>query len=276
MSGAEAATLLEFAAAIAAVGVIAGVLAGLLGVGGGIVTVPFLLVVLEALGVDRALSTHVAVGTSLAAIVPTSIMSARSHRARGGLDAAVFRLWGPAIFIGAVGGTAVAGQARGTTLNAVFAVGAVVVAVYMIAAREPAGGGGAARAPRPWPQRALAALIGAISTMMGIGGGTFTVPVLTAFGHGVRRAVGTSAALGIVISVPGSLGFVAAGWGEAGLPPWSLGYVNLIGAALLVPTAMVCAPLGARLAHSIPPRALRLAFAAFLLATAASMAAKLV
>lgn len=270
MNGVDITSLMELAAAMAAVGVVAGLLAGLLGVGGGIVTVPVLSIVLGVLGVDPALSMHVAVGTSLGAIIPTSIVSARSHRARGGVEIELLWLWGPAIFIGACCGALAAGQMRGPTLNAIFAVGAFAVAIYMLVAREPSTGG---QSPGRNLQRVIASAIGALSTMMGIGGGTFTVPVLAAFGTAVRQAVGTSAALGIVISIPGTIGFMASGRGEPNLPPFSLGYVNMIGVGLLVPMAMTFAPVGARLAHRISPRHLRFAFAAFLLATAAKMAA---
>jgi uncharacterized membrane protein YfcA len=137
----------------------------------------------------------------------------------------------------------------------------------MLASRDAEAG----NAPGKAVQRGVAGLIGAVSAMMGIGGGTFSVPVLSAFGHPVRRAVGTSAALGLLIALPGAAGFIAGGWSREGLPPLSLGYVNLVGVALLAPTAMLCAPWGAKLAHAIPPRALRLAFAVFLLATAVKM-----
>jgi len=274
MNGLDPASLMELAAAMAAVGVLAGLLAGLLGVGGGIVTVPVLFFVLDFLGIDAAISMHMAVGTSLGAIIPTAIMSARSHRAKGAVDETLFKLWSVPIFLGAAAGAALAGQVRGPVLNAVFATGALTVALYMLFTRD-AVAEDATHAPGPTTQRGLAGLIGAVSAMMGIGGGTFSVPVLSAFGYPVRRAVGTSAALGLMIAIPGALGFMLSGWTQPGLPPLSMGYVNLIGVALLAPSAMICAPWGARLAHSIPPRALRLAFAIFLLATAAKMAMSL-
>lgn len=260
-----------FAAGLLVAGAVAGVLAGLLGVGGGIVVVPVLFHVFTALGIPEAVKMHLAVGTSLATIIPTSIVSARAHRKRGGVDVALLRLWGPWVLLGVLGGATLANAAKGATLTAVFAVVALAVAANM--AFRPEGRALAAGLPGASAQRAIAVVIGGFSALMGIGGGTLGVPVLSAFGYPIRRAVGTAAAIGLIVSVPGAAGFVWAGLGAPGLPPGSLGYVNLVGVALIVPTTMLAAPLGAHLAHSIGTAGLRKAFALFLFLTSLRMLA---
>jgi uncharacterized membrane protein YfcA len=266
--------LLPFALALLATGAVAGVLAGLLGVGGGIVIVPVLFNLLPFLGVDDSVLMHVAVGTSLATIIPTSIISARSHHKRGGLDMDLLKSLGPLIFVGVVLGTLLGGNARGEVLTGVFAVVALLVAANMAFRREgmvlaqdlPTG-------PLRW---LLGVVIGGFSVMMGIGGGTLSVPLLTAFNVPIRRAVGTASAIGLVIGVPGALGFILAGLGEPNLPPGNLGYANLIGVALIIPMTMMTAPLGAKIAHTINPAMLRKAFAFFLLLTALRMGYSLI
>jgi uncharacterized membrane protein YfcA len=254
---------------LAATGAVAGILAGLLGVGGGIVIVPVLYYVFGYLGVDETVRMHLAVGTSLATIVPTSIRSALAHRARGSVAGTVFRGWAPCVFAGAIAGAWAATLADFRVLTSVFAAVALLVALHMafgrphwrIAAAPPSGS----------PMAALATFVGAVSAMMGIGGGTLSVPLLTLFGVPIHRAVGTAAALGIVIAVPAVIGFIAGGWDVAGRPPFSAGYVNLPGFAVIVPMTMLVAPLGARLAHAMSQLRLRRAFALFLGLTALRM-----
>ncbi|HYD99928.1 MAG TPA: sulfite exporter TauE/SafE family protein [Alphaproteobacteria bacterium] len=261
--------LAGFALALLATGAFAGLLAGLLGVGGGIVIVPVLYHLFTALGIDEAVRMHVAVATSLATIVPTSLVSARAHHGRGAVDPALLKRWGPALLLGVVAGSALGGQAKGAALTAIFGAVALLVSANMAFGRE----GASLRDGLPGraAQAAIAFVIGGFSTVMGIGGGTLSVPVLSLFRYPIRRAVGTAAAIGVVISVPGALLFGAAGLGEAGRPPGSLGYVNLLGFAAIVPTTMLLAPHGARLAHSIGTLWLRRAFAFFLFATALRM-----
>ncbi len=263
------ATIAELAGALLLVGGFAGVVAGLLGVGGGIVIVPVLFHLFTVMDFADEVRMHLAVGTSLSTIIATSISSMRSHNRRGAVDWALLKSWGPAVAIGVLAGTVIAVVARGEVLTAVFATVALLVAGYMsfapdslrLAHRLP---GGALRA-------GIGVVIGAISAMMGIGGGTLSVPTLVLCNYPIRQAVGTASAIGLIIGIPGTLGFIYSGWGTAGLPPFSLGYVNLLGFLLLAPTTMLTAPLGARLAHSIDTRLLRLAFAVFLAATSARM-----
>lgn len=254
--------LAGLAAAMAATGLFSGLLAGLLGVGGGIVIVPVLFSVFPLFGIAEAVQMKLAVGTSLATIIPTSIQSARKHFAKGTMDVALLRSLLPSIAVGVLAGTLLGIVVRGGAHTAVFAVIAALVALNMgftgvawrLRDRFP---GGAAR-------HGLGGFIGGISAMMGIGGGTVGVPILSMFGAPIRGAVATASAFGVIISIPATLGFIYGGWGNPLLPPASLGFVNLIGFALIVPASLVAAPWGVQLAHSIPPLALKRCFAVFL------------
>ncbi|MEX2632205.1 MAG: sulfite exporter TauE/SafE family protein [Tistlia sp.] len=257
------------AGAMVATGALAGVLAGLLGVGGGIVIVPVLSVILAVLGVEPEILMHVAVGTSLLTIVPTSIASARAHARRGAVDWSLIRRWGATIVLGAILGGVAAAYLRSAELSLVFAAIALAVALFMLVRRE--GRPLFARLPGGPAGQPLPLLMGGISTLMGIGGGTLGVPLLSACAYPVRQAVATASVFGLLIAVPGSAGFVVAGWGHPDLPPFSLGYPNLLGLVCIAPLTILFAPLGARLAHSIRPGLLRVLFAVFLILTSAKM-----
>jgi uncharacterized membrane protein YfcA len=248
----------ELVAFCFATGAVAGVLAGLLGVGGGIVVVPSLFFVLGYAGVDDGVRMQVAVATSLATIVPTSIISARAHRQRGSVDDALLKVWVPPALVGAVLGTAFAASVKGPVLAAIFGVIALVVAFQMVA--FPSGLALRPALPGTAGSRAMAFLIGGFSSIMGIGGGTLAVPTLSLFSFPMRLAVGTASALGLYIAIPGTIGMVVGGWTAAGLPPLSVGYVNLVAAAVLLPTMLLCVKAGARIAHSISQPALRRVF----------------
>ena len=244
---------------IVCVGAIAGISAGLLGVGGGIVIVPVLFHLFTELGVPEEVRMHTAVGTSLGSIILTSISSVRAHRKRGAVDDGVLRSWGPYIFVGVIVGTVLAGYVKGQALTGVFAVIALIVSLHMAFGRKhwrlaetlPTGAG----------RISMAGFIGAFSAMMGIGGGTLSVPLFTLFGFPIHRAVGTASAIG----------FIIAGWGKPDLLPFSLGYVNLIGLVLIAPLSTAFAPYGAKLAHAMDTTNLKRAFAAFLALTSARM-----
>lgn len=261
--------LAALAAAMAMTGLVSGTLAGLLGVGGGIVIVPVLFNVLPFFGIPEAVQMKLAVGTSLATIIPTSIQSARKHFAKGTMDVALLRSLAPSIALGVALGTVLAIWLKGDALTAVFATIAVLVAVNMATTgaewrlRESF--------PSGAPRHGIGGFIGTVSAMMGIGGGTVGVPILSAFGAPMRAAVATASAFGIIIAVPATVGFAWAGWGNPLLPPLSLGYVNLLGVALIVPTSMLAAPWGVKLAHSIPPLLLKRLFALFLAVTSVRM-----
>ena len=261
-------------AAMLATGVVGGILAGLLGVGGGIVIVPVLDAVLELLGADPAMRMQIAVATSLATIIPTSLSSTRSHHQREAVDVDLAKRWIIFIFGGAVIGSLVASRVHSNVLAAVFGIVALIVSVKMILPLDdrPL----VSDVPRGLAAPILPSVIGFISSMMGIGGGTLSVPILTLCNEPVHRAVGTSALFGLLISVPATLAFVYAGWDVDFNLPGQLGYVNLIGFLLIVPATVVAAPLGARIAHALTRRALSVVFGVFLFVVACRMLYQLV
>ncbi len=261
--------LVIFAGALLAAGVFAGIIAGLLGVGGGIVAVPVLFHVFTLLDLDKAIVMHLAVGTSLAIIIPTSISSLRSHFKRGAVDMSLLKAWAPAMIGGVILGSILAGFANSTFLIAVFASVALLVAANLAFGRPDWRLG--ERMPSGPRAHFMAGTIGGLSTMMGIGGGTFGVSVMTLFGYPIHRAVGTAAGFGVLISLPGTIGFIVNGLGVPDRPPFSLGYVNLVGFALLASASVVSAPLGVWLAHSLNRTALLRAFALFLFLTSMRM-----
>lgn len=250
-------------------GVVSGVAAGLLGIGGGAIIVPALSNALLLLGYDADVVQHVAVGTSLAIIIPTGIMSALAHHKRGALDLNVLRLWVPFIVAGTFIGGLMAGLFSGDVLRIVFAVMAFVIAANIIFAFQTRLMGHLHGSSLT--HRISAFVVGYISSLMGIGGGSLTVPTLVAFGATMHAAVGTSAAVGVAIAISGTLGFIISGWGADGLPPLSLGYINLVALVLVAVLAAVFAPLGAALAHRLNQKTLKYVFAAFLVVVGLNM-----
>ena len=248
--------------AMLATGTVAGVLAGLFGIGGGIVIVPVLETALGFLGVDPAIRMHVAVGTSLATIIPTSISSARAHHLRNSVDVEIVKRWAVFVFIGALLGAWIASLVHSDVLAGVFATLAFLVALKMLF--MPESRNLTEEVPRGPLVPVIPTAIGCFSSMMGIGGGTFSVMTLTLFNEPIHRAVGTAALFGLVISLPGMLGFVAAGWGDPRIPPGSLGYVSLIGFACIAPATVLAAPVGAKIAHAFSARRLNMLFGVFL------------
>ncbi len=242
-------------------GLFAGVMAGLLGVGGGLIIVPALAWILHHQQVDDAIVMHLAIGTSLATIVVTSISSVRAHHRRGAVLWPIFWRLTPGIVVGAWLGAAIADALPSAVLSKVFAVFVLTVAAQM--------GFGAKPAPHrelPGTTGMLTAggVIGAVSAIVGIGGGSLTVPFLTWCNTAIRQAVATSSACGLPIALAGALGFVVTGLNATGRPDWSLGYIYgpaLVGITL---TSMLSAPLGAKLAHTLPTEMLKKVFAVFL------------
>lgn len=256
-------------AAMLVTGLLAGVMAGLLGVGGGIVIVPVLSQLLALLGVDESVRMHVTVGTSLATIIPTSFMSARAHRRKGNLRPEILRGLLPGVVLGVLVGAVLSGWVSGRGLSAVFAAVALVVSAHM--AFSPAGWRLRDGLPGAAGTTGLGVGIGSLSTLMGIGGGTLSVPLLSLLGVPMHQAVATGAALGMVISIPGAIAAVWNGWGLTTLPPLSLGYVNLLGVALIVPATMLSVGWGARWAHATQAARLKRYFALFLALTSVRM-----
>jgi uncharacterized membrane protein YfcA len=237
--------------------------------------VPVLYEVFRVLGVADEVRMQLCVGTSLAIIVPTSVGSYLAHRARGAAIREVVRMWALPAVAGVGVGALIAALAPGAVLKIAFVLVASVIAAKLLLGRE------SWRIASDLPGRAAMAgygfLIGLASSMMGVGGGSISTMVLTLYGKPIHNAVATSAGVGVVITLAGTLGYVLAGLPHAALlPPLSLGFVSLIGLALMAPISAVTAPLGARLAHALPRRQLEIAFGAFLLAIGARFLASLV
>ena len=244
-----------------ALGAFAGLMAGLLGVGGGLIIVPVLAGIFQHQQMSAAVIMHLAIGTSLATIVVTSISSVRAHHQRGAvLWPVVWRLT-PGIVIGAWLGAVVADALPSAVLSKIFAVFVLVVAAQMAFGAKPAPH---RELPGALGMLATGGVIGAVSAIVGIGGGSLTVPFLTWCNTAMRQAVATSAACGLPIALAGTIGFIVTGLNAAELPAWSLGYVYgpaLVGVAF---ASMLSAPLGAKLAHTLPAEVLKKVFAVFL------------
>lgn len=269
LEGIDASTLLMLLAVAAAAGVAGGILAGLLGVGGGIVIVPALYLALSFADLGEGVAMQVAVATSLATIVFTALSSGWAHHRRGAVDWELLRRWAPWVVAGVVSGSLLGAVVNGDVMVLVFATVASLVALNMLLGR-----GAPSPEPRVAPAPAWAAagvFAGGVSALMGIGGGTVCVPLLSYLGYDIRRAVGTSAALGFLIGLPATIVYAVTGLGAEGLPPLSLGYVNLLAVAVITPLTTSFATVGARIAHAIPMRALRVSFGVFLALTALRM-----
>lgn len=252
-----------------AVGLIAGLLAGLLGVGGGIVIVPMLVFCFVRQGVQPDLLMHLALGTSLASIMFTSISSFLSHHRRGAVDWSIVKRISPGILLGTFLGAFVAARLSTGFLKAFFCLFLYFIAAQMLLGKKP-------KAARDLPggagMFAMGNLIGVISALVGIGGGSLSVPFMLWCNVAAHRAVGTSAAIGFPIAVAGAVGYLVNGVTTTNLPPYSLGYVYLPALICIVCFSVLTAPLGAKLAHALPVDQLKRVFALFLLAVASKMA----
>lgn len=257
-------------AGMLAAGCITGFAAGLFGIGGGVITVPVLYAVFQAIGVADEPSLKAAIGTSLAVILVTSIRSLATHHRAGLVDRDMLKGWGPWIAAGAAGGGALARWVPLELLAGVFVVGAFIVAVQRMRPARNA-------APRALNLHAnrlkipLGAGAGVFSALMGLGGGAVGVMVMTLAGRPMHQAIATSAGFGLAVAAPGMAGFVLSGWGAAGLPPASLGYVNLPAFAAVAITAAIMAPVGARTAHRLDGALLSRIFGVYILVAALSL-----
>lgn len=263
MFGIPAGELILLALAIVIGGVLTGLLAGLFGVGGGAIIVPVLYEIFRILGVPEDIRVQLCVGTSLAIIIPTSIRSYLAHRARGMVPAGVLRTWIVPIAAGVVLGGAIAAFAPAAVFKGFFAVMAFLLGAKFLFAQDRW------RLGETLPGRALMSVyglfIGFYSAMMGVGGGAVSTLILSLYGQPIHAAVGISAGVGVIISLVGTLGFIAAGLPyQALMPPLSIGYVSLLGVVLMAPVSALAAPYGARIAHALSRRKLEAAFGIFL------------
>lgn len=242
-------------------GAVAGMFAGLLGIGGGIIIVPVLAMVFTAQGVSIDVLMHVAIGTSLATIVITSLSSIRAHQKHNAIDWSVVRVITVGLFIGGLLGAAIAKLIPGEDLKLIFSVFMFLIAAQMYF-------GNTTKPHRTLPGKAGIILagtsIGTIASLMGVGGGSMSVPFFTWCNMSIRKAVATSSAVGFPIAVAGTVGFIVTGWSAAERPVMSLGYINLPALFSIVVASVLSAPLGAWIAHRISPVILKRIFAAFL------------
>ena len=255
------------AVSLVVAGAFTGILAGLFGVGGGAVIVPVLYEIFRVIGVPEDVRMPLCVGTSLAIIVPTSIRSFNAHRAKGLVDLDILKIWAIPVVLGVVAGSYIARFAPPDLFKIVFVLVAVASALRLLFASDRWQLG--TEIPGKVLMSVYGAVIGVLSALMGIGGGQLSSLFMTFYGRPIHQAVATSSGLGVLISIPGALGFIYAGWPKmAVLPPLSLGYVSLIGFALFIPTSIWTAPIGARLAHRLSKRRLEVTFGIFLLVVA--------
>jgi uncharacterized protein len=270
VAGLDVTELLELALLLVAVGALSGFLAGVFGVGGGAILVPVFYECFRIAGVPLEVRMPLCIGTSLAIIIPTSIRSYRAHRARGAVDVEILRAWWLPVLIGVVSGSVTARYAPERLFKIVFVLVAWSAAVRLLLARESWKLGD--DMPRGPLMKIYGVVIGLLSTLMGIGGGLFSNLLMTFYNRPIHQAVATSSALAVLISIPGALGYVYAGWPAAALYPdvaalqlpFALGYVSLIGAVLVMPTSLLTAGFGVRVAHAMSKRTLEIAFGCYL------------
>lgn len=259
------------AIALLVAGAITGFLAGLFGVGGGAVLVPALYELFRFAGVPDDVRMPLCVGTSLAIIIPTSIRSYYAHRATRAVDTTVLRNWAVPVVIGVVVGSFIARYAPAELFKIVFVAIAGISAVRLLFGRDS--WRFADDMPKGFFLRAYGGVIGVLSTLMGIGGGQLSNLFMTFYGRPIHQAIATSSGLGVLISIPGAVGYIYAGWPAAAANPdvlalqlpFALGYVSLIATIIVAPTSVLTAPLGVKLAHALPKRALEISFGIFLL-----------
>lgn len=270
IAGLDATELVELALLLVAVGALSGFLAGLFGIGGGAILVPVFYECFRLAGVPLEVRMPLCVGTSLAIIIPTSIRSWRAHYARGAVDMEILRTWWLPILTGVIAGSVTARYAPERLFKIVFVMVAWSAAVRLLLARQTWKFGD--DLPRGPLMRLYGFFVGLLSTLMGIGGGLFSNLLMTFYGRPIHQAVATSSALAVLISIPGAIGYIYAGWPAAmRYPdvaalqlPFAVGYVSLIGAVLVMPTSLLTAPLGVKAAHAMSKRTLEMAFGCYL------------
>lgn len=259
---------IEWLAAYLALGAFVGFFAGLLGVGGGAIMVPMLTTLFAAQGFPREHMVHLALGTSMAGIVITSISSLRAHHAHGAVRWDIVRGIAPGVLAGTFAGTFVASRAPTQPLAIFFACFTAYVAVQMILNVKPKP---SRELPGSVGLMGVGGVIGGISSLVAIGGGSLSVPFMTWCNVKMQNAIGTSAAIGLPIAIAGTVGYLVNGWGAPGTPPLTLGYIYLPALVLVSGVSMFFAPLGAKLAHRLPVATLKKVFAGVLMLLCAKM-----
>jgi uncharacterized membrane protein YfcA len=268
----DPALLVQMLILLLAMGAFAGILAGLLGVGGGIVLVPAFFYTFQTLGYDHPELMQISLATSLSTIIVTSLRSVHSHHRRGAVIWSILKTWAPGIMLGAMAGMLVVAQLRTTTLQYLFGGLVFAVGLYMAFSKAHWRLGDAM--PSGIRRALLSPIVGYLSVLMGVGGGSFGVPLMTLHGVPIHKAVGTAAGFGLLIAVPAVIGFLLTSLSPEALPPGTLGSVNVIAFAVIVSMTLLTAPLGAKLAHALDGQRLKRIFAVFLLLVAANMIRK--
>ncbi|AHD00612.1 sulfite exporter TauE/SafE family protein [Leisingera methylohalidivorans] len=268
----EPALLMQMAGLLLVIGAFAGMLAGLLGVGGGIVLVPAFFYAFQTLGYGGDQLMQMCLATSLATIIVTSVRSVLSHNKKGAVDWQILRGWGIGIALGAIAGVLAASSLRSSVLQGVFGGLALVIGCYLGLGR--ANWRLAEAMPKGVKRLALSPAVGFLSVLMGIGGGSFGVPLMTLHGVPVHRAVATAAGFGVIIAVPSVAGFLLLDLDPAVRPPFTIGAVNLVAFFIVIAMTLITAPWGVKLAHAMDPKPLKRVFGAFLVLVALNMLRK--
>jgi uncharacterized membrane protein YfcA len=270
IAGLDVSELIELALLLVGAGALSGFLAGMFGIGGGAILVPVFYECFRLADVPIEVRMPLCVGTSLAVIIPTSIRSARAHYLRGAVDMTVLKAWSLTIVLGVITGSVIARYAPEQLFKYVFVVVAWSASARLLLARETWKFGD--EMPTGPLMRSFGFGVGLLATLMGVGGGLFSNLLMTFYGRPIHQAIATSAALAVLVSIPGALGYIYAGWPAAAYypevaalqAPLALGYVSLIGAILVMPTSLLTAPLGVRAAHAMSKRALEVAFGSYM------------
>ena len=281
IAGFDVAYLIELALLLVAVGALSGFLAGLFGIGGGAILVPVFYECFRLAGVPLEVRMPLCVGTSLAIIIPTSIRSYRAHHARGAVDKEILHVWWLPVLIGVLAGSVIARYAPERLFKIVFVMVAWLAAARLLSAKESWKLGD--DLPRGPLMRLFGLFVGLLATLMGVGGGLFANLLMTFYGRPIHQGVATSSAIAVLVSIPGALGYIYAGWPAAAhypdvlalQVPLALGYVSLIGALLVMPTSLLTAPLGVRVAHAMSKKTLERAYGSYLFIVGARFAISL-
>ncbi|MBL4629301.1 MAG: sulfite exporter TauE/SafE family protein [Roseicyclus sp.] len=268
----ELSEFLPTLALILAIGAVAGFIAGLLGVGGGIVLVPAFFFAFEGLGYGTDGLMQICLATSLATIVVTSVRSVMAHHKKGAVDWGILRAWGPGIAIGAAFGVVAASGLRNEVLMGIFGVLGLGAGLYMAFGRAEW------RLGEQMPGRVgtsvVSPVLGFLSVLMGIGGGSFGVPMMSLYNQPIHRAVATAAGFGVIIAVPSVIGFLLISGDGANRPPFTIGQVNMVAFVAVVAMTLITAPWGVKLAHVMDPKPLKRVFAVFIMVMALNMLRK--